>query len=77
MVYDNPYTSLDVSISSLKPHWPYVDQIVINHIETAYSDINNAITMAVTLRKPVFIGIASNLATAKHPSLATEPFAFS
>ena len=56
---------------------PAYRQIVVNHIETAYSEISNAITMAVTLRKPVFIGIASNLATAKHPSLATEPFAFS
>ena len=49
---------------------------MINHIETAYSQINLAISTALTHRKPVFIAIASNLAAAQHPSLSREPFEF-
>ena len=54
----------------------YFLQTVINHIETAYSQINLAISTALTHRKPVFIAIASNLAAAQHPSLSREPFEF-
>lgn len=44
-------------------------QAQINHVENANTEINRAITMALTHRKPVYISIASNLASARHPSL--------
>ncbi len=51
-------------------------QAQINHVETAYTQINHALTMALTRRKPVYISIASNVAAAYHPSLAQEPILF-
>lgn len=66
--------NFNFEINCMKPVTCY--QAQINHAETAYGEINHALIMALTHRKPVYISIASNLAAAHHPSLDKEPLPF-
>lgn len=45
-------------------------------LDSAYREINAAITAAITHRKPVYISIPCNLAAAMHPSFAQEAVPF-
>jgi len=51
-------------------------QAQIIHLETAYNEINKALTAALTHHKPVYISIASNIAATHHPSFFREPVPF-
>jgi TPP-dependent 2-oxoacid decarboxylase len=56
--------------------WLITSQAQINHVESAYSEIKHALSMALIHQKPVYISIASNIAAASHPSLVQESTLF-